>query len=73
MAVDWHVTYQDPHKYFGSGGRSTDVIDVHYHIDTQPAAGYEGYVTVDASNYAADTVAAMIQTDVDRVKAIAAL
>jgi hypothetical protein len=73
MAADWHVLYQDPHKYFGAGGRSSDVIDVHFRIDTPPAAGHEGYITVDSTNYAPEYVAAMIQTEVDRVKAVAAL
>jgi hypothetical protein len=73
MATDWHVTYQDPHKYFGQGGHSTDVVDVHFRVDTDPGSGHEDYVTIDASRYNADTVAAMVQEKVDRIKAVAAL
>lgn len=73
MATDWHVTYQDPHKYFGQGGHSRDVVDVHFVIDTEPGVGHEDYITIDANNYAPDTVRGMIDDKVGRIKQIAAL
>jgi hypothetical protein len=73
VAADWHVDYQDTRPDINSSGKLVNVIDVHYVIDTDPAAGHSGVVTIAKDRYTADNVRALIDEEVARVKAVAAL
>lgn len=73
MATDWHVDYQTTRPDINDQGRLVKVVDVHFTIDTDPAAGHGDTVSIPESRYNADNVKALIDDKVARIKATAAL
>lgn len=73
MATDWHVDYQDSRPDIQSNGRLVRVVDVHFVIDTDPAAGHADVVSIAEDRYNADNVRALIEDKVARIKATASL
>lgn len=73
MATDYHITYQDTRPDISPNGRLVNVKEVHYQIDTDPAAGHEDFVTIPEDRYNVDNVKALIEDKVARTKAIASL
>lgn len=75
-AVTWHVlgdqiTQSTTLKRGGTG--ITDVYEVPYMIDTGPAAGHTGSVTIDATAFNPANVAAAINQQTGAVHAVAGL
>jgi hypothetical protein len=73
MAADWHVMYQNQRPEVTAQGRLVQVRDIHYRIDTGPAAGQEDTVTVPDTEYTVDNVRSQIQYAVDIHQQVAAL
>lgn len=73
MATDWHVEYQEPRKEITANGRLSNVVDVHFIVDTEPAQGHRDMVTLTEDRYSADNARALIDEKVARIKATAAL
>lgn len=75
-AVKWHVLGDQivQTTTLARGGAGiTDVYEVPYMIDDGPAAGHTGTVTIAASAFSQENVAAAINQQVGAVHAIAGL
>ena len=72
----WHVNGSDivQQTTLAKGGTGIkDVYVVPYTIDSGPAAGHEGTVTIDATAYNPATVKAAIEAQVNAVHDVASL
>jgi hypothetical protein len=74
--VSWHVLGDQITQTttLARGGQGiTDVYEVPYMIDTGPAAGHTGTVTIAASAFSQENVAAAINAQVGAVHSVAGL